>query len=203
MKNVLSLFIAIVLLPIYSIAQSLDNLDFISPFSDGVAAIKKDNQWAFINEQGTIVIDFREDVLLTKFESNNYPVFKDGRCIIKEKKDGINYFGFINTSGETVIAPKYLNASNFNKGYAVVLKLTKEKGGRNDVIGKNAIYYKYYEVTIDTKGDVKEYLIPEGTNVILDKKYLREPPKIVSKKISDNLVMTKNKNGTWSLSIIN
>ena len=69
-----------------------DNLDYISSFNDGVAAIKKDNQWAFINKDGDIVINFRNDLVSRKSHDGNYPIFQNERCLIAEERNGISYF---------------------------------------------------------------------------------------------------------------
>jgi hypothetical protein len=99
MKKVISLFLVILVFPIFGFTQSIENLDYISPFHDGLAAIKKNNEWAFINTNGEIVIDFRNDLVTTKYKGQNYPIFVDRRCLIEQKKEGISYFGYINTSG--------------------------------------------------------------------------------------------------------
>ncbi len=57
MKKALSLFILVILIPIFGIGQSLDNLDYVSPFHDGVTAIKKGNQWAFINSEAVDLVN--------------------------------------------------------------------------------------------------------------------------------------------------
>ena len=197
MKKVIIMFVLLVLIPVSSFTQTIENLDYISPFNEGVAAIKKNNQWAFINNKGVIVVSFRNDLVTTKSLDGDYPIFKNGRCLIVNEKDGISYFGFINTSGKTVIEPQFLNALNFDNNLSMVLKLKKEIIGRNTALDKNVVYYKYFEVTIDTDGNVKNYLTQKGVNVVLDKDFLREPPKFTSKQISDNLVAIKNENGKW------
>ncbi|MFL1894824.1 WG repeat-containing protein [Aquimarina sp. 2-A2] len=52
------LFITFVLIPFLGMAQTIENIDYISPFHNEVAAIKKGSQWAFINNEGKIVVDF-------------------------------------------------------------------------------------------------------------------------------------------------
>lgn len=199
MKKTIILFIATLLIPFFGISQTFENLDYISPFNEGVSAIKKDNQWAFINSDGDIVVNFRNDLVVTKFDDGNYPIFKNGRCLIEKKKDGISYFGYIDTSGKTVIEPRFLNAKNFNNNVATVLELEKEEVGKNRALDKSVVYYKYYEVTIDTQGNVKNYLTQKGINIVLDKKFLRKPPKFTAKQISDNLIAVKNENGKWTI----
>jgi len=199
MKKVIFMLVLLVLIPVSSFSQTIENLDYISPFNDGVAAIKKNNQWAFINNKGNIVVSFRNDLVTTKSDDGDYPIFKDGRCLIVNKKDGISYFGYINTSGKTVIAPKFLNATNFEDDIATVLELTKEIIGKNTALDKNVVYYKYFEVTIDTDGNIKNYLTQKGVNIVLDKDFLSKPPKFTSKQISNSLVAIKNEKGKWTI----
>ncbi len=203
MKNAIILFITVLLIPIFGYSQSIENLEYISSFNEGVSAIKKNGQWAFINKEGTITIPFRNDLFITKNDDGSYPIFINNRCLIIKEKNGIVYFGYIDKSGKTIIEPQFLNATNFNKNSALVLKLLKEDIGKNDLLGKNVVYYRYYEATINDKGSVINYLNPKGTNVILDKEFLRKPPKIKSKLISENLVATIDKNKKWVVKKIN
>ena len=194
--------ITLLLLPVFTLAQTLEELDFIAPFNDGVAAIKKDNSWGFINDKGAILINFRDDLVLTETDYGHYPEFNNDRCLISEKKEGILYFGYIDKRGEKVIETKFLNASNFNKNETIALQLIKKELGENDVLGKNVVNYRYYEVIIDTNGTIKNYLNPKGVNVVLDEKFLKKPPKITSKLISDDLFATLNENNKWVIKSI-
>jgi hypothetical protein len=203
MKKAIILFFVIVIIPIFGFTQSIKNLDYISPFYDGIAAIKKRNQWAFINNKGAIIVGFRNDVVTTKMTNENYPIFSDRRCLIEQIKDGISYFGYIDAAGKTIIQPQFLNASNFNGGKAIVLELVKEMVGQNKALGKDVVYYKYYEATIDSTGVIKNYLTQEAVNVVLDKEFMRKPPEIISKHISDNLYAVMYKDNTWAIIITN
>jgi len=198
MKRAIILLVTIAFIPFLGFAQTTESFDYISPFNDGLAAVKKDNQWAFINGKGDIVIDFRNDLVTTKTTDGEYPVFKSDRCIIIKKENEISYFGYINTSGKTVIKPVFLNATNFLNNVAIVLKLNKEKAGYNNVLGKNVIYYNYLEVIINANGEIKD-ILTKPTNVVLRKEKLKIPPKITSKFLSSKLVSVKNKKGSWTL----
>ncbi|MEM5565484.1 WG repeat-containing protein [Psychroserpens sp. AS72] len=197
-EKAIILFIVIVLIPIFSFTQSLENIDYISPIHEGFAAIEKDGQWAFINTNGDIVVGFRNDLVSTKSAQGTYPIFEENRCLIQEEKDGISYFGYIDSSGKTIIEPQFLNATNFNNGYAIALELVKEIRGRNVALDKDIVYYKYFETIIDKNGKIKHYIKPPGVNIVLDRKFLKEPPKINSKRLSDNLYAFLDKN-KWSL----
>ncbi|GGK18115.1 hypothetical protein GCM10007962_10380 [Yeosuana aromativorans] len=199
MKKGINLLAASLLFSAIICAQTIENIDYISNFNDGLAAIKKNNQWAFINKEGNIVIDFRNDLVTTKLDNGDFPIFYNERCLIKKEHEGISYFGYIDTSGKTVIEPQYLNAYNFNNDKAIVLVLIKQEIGENEVLGKNIVYYRYYEAVIDINGHVNFYLTPKGFNVVLDEKHLRTPPKITSRRLSDNLYAIWNNNKKWTI----
>jgi len=199
MKNLIITVLTIVLIPIFGFTQSIENLDYISPYHNGLAAIKKDGQWAFINKKSDVVVNYRSDLVLTKYKDDSYPIFYNDRCLIESKKNGISYFGYIDTSGTTVIEPQFLNANNFNNGRAIALVIIKENVSKNTALGKNIVYYKYFEVVIDSNGEVKHYLNPSGVNMVLDEEFLRRPPEITSKCISETLYAMKGENGKWNL----
>jgi len=92
-----------------------------------------------------------------------------------------------------------LNATNFNNGKAIVLELIKENVSKNKALDKNIVYYTYYEVIIDSNGNIEEYINPSGVNMVLDKDYLKQPPKITSRLLTKKLVAKKNKKGKWIL----
>ena len=50
--------ITLLLLPLLGFAQTIENIDYISPFHEGLAAIKKGEKWAFINQEAKIVVIF-------------------------------------------------------------------------------------------------------------------------------------------------
>jgi len=200
MKNLL---IILFIIPAFTLAQTTEELDFVAPLNDGVAAVNKGNSWGFINDKGVIVVAFRDDLVLTETDGYEYPVFKNNRCLISKDKDGIIYFGYIDKTGKVVIEPKFLNASNFNNNKAIVLQIIKEELGNNHLLGKNVVNYRYYEVTIDSNGKVENYLNPKGVNVVLDKKFLTTTPEITSKQISNNMYAVRTENNKWKIVTIN
>lgn len=202
MKN-FRIFLLALTTSFFGFSQTLENIDFISPFYEGISAIKKDGQWSFINQQGTLIMDFRNDLVVSKTLDGDFPIFKNGRCLIEEKRDGISYFGYINTCGTVIIEPQYLNALNFDNGLAIVLELIKEYVGVNENLGKKVAYDKYLEAVIDVNGNIVGYTSPKRTNVLLDKKFLRKPPIITTKKISDGVYALFNDDKTWTLKVIN
>ena len=199
MKKAAILLSIIVLFPIISHAQNSEGLTFISPFHDGVAAVKKGNQWAFINADGTIVVDFRADLISTTSGDGTYPIFNSDRCLIKQVIDGIPYYGYIDKTGAVSIKPQFLNATNFNTNSAIALKLIKADLGENGLVGKDVYIYKYFETTIDVSGEIETVLTEEETIGLIPKNF-RTPLTITSKFISDHLIATKSKsNNLWYL----
>jgi hypothetical protein len=197
MKRMIFPFILLALAPFFCFAQPIENIDFISPFNEDVAAIKKGNLWAFVDTKGNMIIDFRDDLVSTRIEKDDYPIFKNNRCLISQKKDGISYFGYIDKTGKTVIEPQFLNATHFENNKAVVLNLKEEFIGDNTILDKKVISYKYFEVVIDDQGNTKNYLDFNGIAVALDKKYLYKPPQILRQLISDSLFIYLNRNKKW------
>ena len=191
--------IALLLIPYLGIAQTLENLDYISPFNDGVAAIKKENEWGFIDQEGKLIVDFRNDLVVNKTDNANYPIFEDDRCLIAHHKDGVLYYGYINKEGKTVIAPQFLNATNFNNKKAIALKVHKETIGYNDIFKKDVVSYHYFEVVIDKTGTTMDHLTQLALHVSPQNIKNSGAPTITSKFISANLVAVKGNNSKWQI----
>lgn len=196
-----SAFIFSLILALFSVtvsAQNLENLDRISPFHDGLAAVEKDGQWGFIDTQGNMVIDFRGDLVVAglcpkkcgKEHTIDYPRFHNGRALVKVVKDGITLYGYLDKSGNMAIEPEFINATNFIEQGAIVLKLYKEKIGQDVALSKNMIVYSYNEEVIDTSGKVIKHL-RGPINITYSAGNLKTPPEINSKFISENLMATQ------------
>ncbi len=190
--------------PFTGSTQIIKDIDEITPFHEGLAAVRKGKTWAFIDPTGKIVIDYRDDVVMSKVDNKSagYPHFRDGRCLIKEEINGINYYGYIDKNGEKAIKPAYLNATSFYKGYAIVLKIAKEELGKNDLLGKKVVSYSYDEVVIDPSGNSKAFLAGP-VHLIYKKDRLRNPPSIQSYLLSSNLAAMKDKDNRWQLFSLN
>ena len=193
------LLITLVLIPFIGIAQTFENLDYIPPFSNGVAAIKKGNEWGFIDPEGNLIVDFRNDLVATKTDNASYPIFSNGKCLIANQKDGVLYYGYIDKTGKTVITPQFLNANNFQYGKALVLKVEKETIGYNDIFKKDVVNYHYFELVIDENGNTIDHLTQLAIHVSPKDKNDKNPPAITSKLISENLVAVKGNNKKWRI----
>lgn len=193
MKKIFFLFNALLLMSFLGFTQSIDDIDYISPFNDGLASINKGDEWAFIDDKGLIVIDYRSDLTLITIDNKSYPIFKNGRSLIQEIKNGITYFGYIDKTGTTIIEPQFINATKFSYDVAIVLKLVKQNLGYNNVLKKPIVTYKIQEILINSLGETKKYLTKLAPiNMSNMTEYY---PKITSKIISNRLVVVPDKNG--------
>lgn len=179
-------------------SQVLTNLDEVSQLNENLIAIKKGNQWGFMNEKGLLVIDYRNDFVLNNDKTNPQPIFNDGRCLIRKLGANKYLYGYIDTKGKEVIPPQFLNASNFYNGKAIVITIIEEKVGFNEVLKKDVISKKLEEFIIDTRGKEVKYL-ENPRNYIPSQTTSKVPPKFHSKFISKNLVAVMKKDGKWDV----
>ena len=84
------------------------------PFSDGLAAVRQNNQWHFIDTLGVIKMSINENI-------RDVGEFHDGMNWFKVG----NKYGFISTEKPIAIPPRFTKATDFVNGVAVV----KDKDG--------------------------------------------------------------------------
>tara|TARA_R110002167_G_scaffold116792_5_gene292235 strand:- start:1315 stop:1944 length:630 start_codon:yes stop_codon:yes gene_type:complete len=205
----LRLILALALMsPLYSNSQTLGNIDEIGPFSEDLAAIRKGDQWGFINKEGTLVIDYRNDLYWNENADSSksdilgmrYPVFKDGRCIIKQLEGDVPIYGFIDKEGKTIIEPQFLNVTHFENGYTTGVVFEKVFKGENEF--KLKIFdFKFHDVLMDTSGKIEEFLAPRYNIQMVKKRY--QLPTIDSKLLADRLVAVRNEKNQWEIRKIN
>lgn len=185
-------------------SQLMDGIDQLSPFHDGLASVKKGNLWGFMDTKGELVVDFRDDLVssttqaewdLAGTELSSYPVYREGRCLFRKEIDGVFYYGFIDKKGKEVIAPTYVNATNFQNGHAIVMVYSKEVVGKNQLLGKDVVAHKVEEMVIDTSGKVVTPLFNEKNYV--PEKMRTSPPPITGKFLGNNLVAVQNEDQKW------
>lgn len=176
-------------------AQQHKNIDEIGSFNEDLMSIKKGDSWGFVDKNGTIIIDFRKDIVGFSKEP---PIFSNGLCLIKEKREDVIFYGYINTKGKTIIPTEYIVATPFKNGFASVIKYYKTDTGTN-AFGQHVVYYSYNELIITTKN--KPVLsIGKSRNLLLAKlKLQQEIPVIRSKFINENLVRVKEDDGNYSI----
>ncbi|WP_047247430.1 WG repeat-containing protein [Maribacter thermophilus] len=206
MKNSRKLWGLIVLMFTTALsAQTIGNIDEIAPFSEGLAAVRQGEQWGFINDQGTLVIDFRDDIYWNKnadlskedVAAVKYPVFNEGLCmIVKKVEDGVPVFGFINNKGETVIEPQFLNIYPFENGVTTGVLFDKTFRGENEF--KLKIYdYKFFDVMVNTQGEITDYFEKRDHIQMTVKRY--KMPDIGAKILNKGLVAIHKQDKGWEI----
>lgn len=210
--------LAFLVLPFLVGAQTLEtmneptvkirDLDEVGPFSEGLAAIQKDGKWGFIDEDGNLVIDFRDDVVWDQnadeskrdIEGIKYPKFKNGLCAIQEIKDeGIPYFGFMDTQGNIVIEPEYLNVTAFKDGRAIGIYCRRTFRGKND-FQLNIYEYAFTEVVLNTKGEII-WPISKREDISMTKRRY-QMPELKASFISPDLILVKTGDNDFQISNI-
>lgn len=200
-------FFVFVFLFAFGYSQTVTDIEEISPFHEGLAAIKKNNQWGFIDSNGKLVIDFRNDLVSNGGENIKdkiginaitYPFFQEGKCIIKKEIEGINFYGFMDTTGKEIIAPQFLNTTNFSDGYALVIRFEKNIVGKNMLLDKDIISYQLEQYIVDDKGKIVKYL-ESSRNCNPKDLSTKCVPEFESKLIAPHLAAVKDSNGTWSI----
>jgi hypothetical protein len=210
MKNIITLLSLFLLIPITASSQTKTALyDEIAPFSEGLAAVRVGNQWGFINEDAKLVIDFRDDVVWNHEADTTvpgvmgirYPEFKNGRCMIQELKvNNIPYYGFIDTSGEIVIQPEYLNITQFDQENAIGIYVREIFQGKNE-IKLDIVEYIFTEVVVNSDGEIV-WPIAEREHALTAKRRY-EIPELSAKLIAKDLLVFKTKDNKWETKKLN
>lgn len=205
MKNILLLFAFICFLPSTMVGQQLKGIDEIAPFSEGLAGVRQGNQWGFINAKGALVIDYRDDVYWNENADTSrsdisgvrYPVFQEGRCLItKNVEDGVPLYGFMDTKGNTVIEPQFLNVYPFKNGYTTGVLFDKTLKGQNE-FKLNIYEFKFFDVLLDTSGEIDEFLERRQNIQMTKKRY--QVPSIGAKYLAEGLVGVHIKDQGWEI----
>jgi len=137
-------------------------LDETRKFSDGFAAVKRDNRWGFISKQ----FEFLNGFLYKKVKD-----FNNGLAAVRYE----NRWGLINTQGKYVVRLEYQEIRNFSHGYAAVK--FKNKWGFVNLKGELSISARYnmvfdfsngYAIVMQKRKNVNYYgLISEFKNLKL------------------------------------
>lgn len=205
MKAIITVILACVF-SISSSGQEIKNVDFISPFHEGIAAVQNGDKWGFINEEGTMIINYRSDLVAQPCEKHPnliFPKFVQGRALVKEIKDDIIYYGYIDTKGSTVIEPAFINTPHFNKnGLAIVQRLFKGNYGSNDILKKNMVRYTYKEEVIDISGQTVGYLTAPK-HILPYKNKMKKAPAVTSLLLSTEWAAAQNEELKYNLIRLN
>lgn len=113
MKRFLCLLLCIAMLPLVPATAFAASVDLVSDkFSNGLAVIKQNGKYGYLDTTGTIAIQPQWD---------DAQPFSEGFAVIKSNEK----YGYINKSGETISEAMWDSAHSFSEGRAAV-----EKNGR-------------------------------------------------------------------------
>ncbi|TYA73939.1 WG repeat-containing protein [Seonamhaeicola marinus] len=114
--------------------------DKTKAFNSDIAVVLKDKQWFFINTKG--------EKILTNVNSDKIYDFKEGFSIIRQG----DFVGFMNTSGDIVIEPKFTKVFNFINGYSKIRE--GDKWGLIDTKGNYFVKPEYDKISNVYNGNV-------------------------------------------------
>lgn len=83
-----------------------DSFERAGFFANGLAPVRKDNKWGFINKKGELAVDYR---------FTGAREYSGGLACVEKDNDK---WGFINTAGETVISFQYDRSTRFRFNHA-------------------------------------------------------------------------------------
>lgn len=205
MKNIIITAFVMLMLPNVFHSQTVKNIDEIAPFSEGLAAVRQGNQWGFINEEGQMVIDFRNDIYWNKDADTSkkdisgvkYPMFNEGRCLItKIVEDGVPVYGFIDTKGNVVLEPQLLNVYPFKDGFTTAVLFEKSMKGKNE-FNLDIYEFKFHDVMLDTSGEIIEFFNRRYNIQMTKRRY--QMPAIGVKQLSAGLVAVYTQDQGWEV----
>lgn len=203
MKKIIILAL-LVFCPLLGSSQTISEIDEIAPFNEEMAAIRKGDQWGFINQEGVLVIAFRSDLVWDKnadtskpgIDGIRFPSFHNGRCLVSKLIDKIRVYGFIDTHGKLVIEHQFLNVSSFDQGYTVGIIYERVFLGKNEI--KLDVYkHKFHEVLMDSSGEIIEFFSRRDNIQLTKRRYIR--PSINVKFLSRNLIAMRTKDRNWEI----
>jgi hypothetical protein len=183
----------------------VENLDEVTPFHDGLAAVRRGNQWGFIDTSGKLVIEFRDDLIwnievetaTSGVGEIEYPRFNNGLCPFKiSGEEDIPLYGFINRQGKVAISPEYLNITEFKDGLAVGIYFKKTFRGKSD-FQLNIYDQTFTEVVLNTKGEMV-WPVTERQNILMSKRRY-ERPEIRTKVLNKDLIAVRISPEQWEI----
>lgn len=144
--------------------------EYVYPFNEGLAAVKKDGRWGYIDKTGGVVVpfeydyagSFRENIASVRKDGKTYCIDKTGKVIMAFDYDGIEIFseglatahmsdngqsgtnrrGAIDKAGNIVVPFEYVDIRPFYEGLAAV-KCLNYRWGFVDKKGKLVIPCEY------------------------------------------------------------
>jgi hypothetical protein len=116
--------------------------------------------------------------------------------ITKKVEDGVSVYGFIDTEGNVIVEPKFLNVYPFKDGYTTGVLFEKVFRGNNEF--KLRIYeFKFFDVLLESSGEIVEYFDRRYNIQMTNKRY--QLPDIGAKRLADGLIALHSKDKGWEI----
>lgn len=125
--------------------------EYMEEFAEGLAVAQKGSVYTVLNEKGQIVYDSPDYI----------GTFSDGRAVIEKRVSSEKLlYGYIDTSGNMVIIPRYKYATPFENGRAVV----KLDTGECAIIDRNGAALKTFDYSLmnDLSEGLAEFMPAQG-----------------------------------------
>ena len=116
------------------------------------------------------------------------------------KVNNIPFYGFIDTSGEIVIQPEYLNITQFDQENAIGIYVRKMFQGQNE-IKLDIVEYIFTEVVVNTHGEIIWPIVEREHALTAKRRY--EIPTLSAKLIAKDLLVFKTKDNKWETKKLN
>lgn len=122
----------------YIINRPWDEFDSANVFKEGVAAVKKNDKWGYIDNDGNFIIDpiydecedFENGFAIVRLNGRWGAIDKDGNWVVEPKYQSMGSFsegrfaakfdnglwGFVDSEGDVVVEPKYQLVRSFDEG---------------------------------------------------------------------------------------
>ncbi len=195
----------------------------VLPFSQGLAAARKNDKWGFINDKGDYVIDpkyksvrsFSEDMAAVRIDNKTGFTDKSGKEIIAPQFDDAGDFqsglapvkvgslwGFIDKSGQMKIQPKFfLVADGFKNNVAAcaINTLPYQQNDKTNSMSFKAVspvFYRRETVNQYKPLTLADYFLPQLKYGLINENgdFLKPPEFDKIYKESDGLRLVKKKN---------
>lgn len=179
---------------------TVKDIDQVTEFHEGLAAVRKGSSWGFIDPAGKLVIAFRDDLVWNQnpgpdargIQGMAYPQFKGGLCPVRafrEDEPGIPFYGFIDKQGKTVIPADFLNISEFSDGIALGIFFKKTFRGKNN-FQLNIYDYAFTEVVLNTAGEMI-WPLAERENIMMEARRYQTPA-LLGRILSADLIAVES-----------
>lgn len=179
----------------------MQDWDYIEDFHEGLAAVRRDSLWGFIDEEGNVIVepkfdyvhDFSEGLALVSLPGDSNPhcyIDKSGKIVLKltdasesfdfhegvaRAYDYLDLMGFVDKSGRWVIPPRRWSCHDFADDRAMVI--VKGKYGFIDHDGRIVIPLKFNDADSFVDGVARVKIGKTTRHIDINGNFVKKPTK--------------------------